>query len=199
MGLSMSTSSIVSGWCGPWKTAAFIRASSVGLVGSGRRADKEIAPPRPMCQGPSRPPAQTAPDSAGDCAAWSSRWAMELRSRTRHGAREITREYGRDALALETAGQKLCLGNAAGRERVVGQLDRARGIAQRLAVTDQEDRHPRGAGDLATSQGYHDPPRRPGLTGGDRRHEPIGIAGELRASTSDGAAGAGVEQAPCCR
>src|SRR6266481_7530846 len=50
----MSTSSMVSGWCGPWNTAAFIRASS-GLssgFGAGRR-DRDCAAAREV----SRPPA----------------------------------------------------------------------------------------------------------------------------------------------
>lgn len=54
-------------------------------------------------------------------------------------AGEIARDNGRDALALEPSGQALGLGDAAGRERIVGMLDGARGIAERLAVTDQED------------------------------------------------------------
>ncbi|HEY7867923.1 MAG TPA: hypothetical protein VIF59_01770 [Methylomirabilota bacterium] len=52
---------------------------------------------------------------------------------------QIAREDGADALALETAGQPLGLGDAARRERVVRQLDGPRGVAERLAVPDQED------------------------------------------------------------
>jgi hypothetical protein len=52
---------------------------------------------------------------------------------------EIAREDGSDALALEATGQALGLGDAARRERVVRQLDGARGVAERLAVADQED------------------------------------------------------------
>ena len=55
------------------------------------------------------------------------------------GARVVARENGADALALEAPGQALGLGDAARRERVVGKLDGARGIAERLAVPDQED------------------------------------------------------------
>jgi hypothetical protein len=51
----------------------------------------------------------------------------------------VAREDGADALALEPPGQALGLGDAAGRERIVGELDGARGIAERLAVPDQED------------------------------------------------------------
>jgi hypothetical protein len=55
------------------------------------------------------------------------------------GASVVAREDGAEALALEPPGQPLGLGDAARRERVVGELDGARGIAERLAVADQED------------------------------------------------------------
>jgi hypothetical protein len=55
------------------------------------------------------------------------------------GARVVARQDGADALALEPAGQALGLGDAARGERVVGKLDGARGVAERLAVPDQED------------------------------------------------------------
>jgi hypothetical protein len=55
------------------------------------------------------------------------------------GAGVVAREDGADALTLEPPGQALGLGDAARRERVVGKLDGARGIAERLAVPDQED------------------------------------------------------------
>ena len=51
----------------------------------------------------------------------------------------VAREDGADPFGLEPPGQALGLGDAARRERVVGELDRARGIAERLAVPDQED------------------------------------------------------------
>jgi hypothetical protein len=44
-----------------------------------------------------------------------------------------------DALVLQAPGQALGLGDAPGREGIVGQLDGARGVAERLAVADQED------------------------------------------------------------
>src|SRR5207253_9044933 len=56
-------------------------------------------------------------------------------------SRKIAREDAGDALSLEAPGQPLGLGHAAGRERVVGKLDGARRIAQRLAVADEEDGH----------------------------------------------------------
>ena len=65
MGLSMSTSSMVSGWCGPWNTAAFILASSVGSPGgnSARRAgSRDCAARRGLSSGVTRN--QTAPESA---------------------------------------------------------------------------------------------------------------------------------------
>jgi len=55
------------------------------------------------------------------------------------GAGMVAREDGADALALEAPGQALGLGDAARGERVVGELDGARGVAERLAVSDQED------------------------------------------------------------
>jgi hypothetical protein len=55
------------------------------------------------------------------------------------GARVVARENGAEALALEPPGQALGLGDAARGERVVGELDGARGVAERLAVPDQED------------------------------------------------------------
>src|SRR5574342_886135 len=71
----------------------------------------------------------------------SPRRALKALGR-RRGTGEITRQDGRDTLRLETAGQTLRLGDAAGREGVVGTLHGARGVAERLAVTDEEDRHP---------------------------------------------------------
>jgi hypothetical protein len=55
------------------------------------------------------------------------------------GAGEVAREDGADALALEPAGEALGLDDAARGKRVVGKLDGARGVAEGLAVTDQED------------------------------------------------------------
>lgn len=55
------------------------------------------------------------------------------------GAGVVARENGPDALALEPAGQALRLGEAARGERVVGELDGARGVAERLAVPDEDD------------------------------------------------------------
>ena len=55
------------------------------------------------------------------------------------GPRVVAREDGPDALALEPAGQALGLGDAPRGERVVGMLDGPRGVAERLAVPDQED------------------------------------------------------------
>jgi hypothetical protein len=55
------------------------------------------------------------------------------------GARVVARQDRADALALEPPGQALGLGEAARGERVVGELDGARGVAERLAVPDQED------------------------------------------------------------
>jgi hypothetical protein len=55
------------------------------------------------------------------------------------GAGVVAREDGRDALTLEPPGQALGLGDAARRERVVGELYGTRGVAERLAVPDQED------------------------------------------------------------
>jgi hypothetical protein len=55
------------------------------------------------------------------------------------GARVVARQDGADALVLEPPRQTLGLGDAAGGERVVGELDGARGVAERLAVPDQED------------------------------------------------------------
>ena len=55
------------------------------------------------------------------------------------GAGEVAREDGPDALAPEPPGQALGLGDASGREGVVRKLDGARGVAERLAVADQED------------------------------------------------------------
>jgi hypothetical protein len=69
------------------------------------------------------------------------------------GAREIAREDGGDALTLEPLRQPLGLGEAAGRERVVGELDGARGVAERLAVPDQEDQITRSRRRSATSAG----------------------------------------------
>jgi hypothetical protein len=54
-------------------------------------------------------------------------------------AGQIAGEDRAEALALEAPGQALGLGDAAGGERVVRQLDGARGVAERLAVPDQED------------------------------------------------------------
>ena len=45
----------------------------------------------------------------------------------------------------------LGLGDAAGRERIVGPLDGARGVAERLAVADQEDQITRSRRRLARS------------------------------------------------
>ncbi len=69
------------------------------------------------------------------------------------GAGEIAREDGRDALTLEPLRQPFGLGDAAGRERVVGELDGARGVAQRLAVANQEDQITRSRRRSATSAG----------------------------------------------
>ena len=69
------------------------------------------------------------------------------------GAGEIAREDGGDALALEPLRQPLGLGEAAGRERVVRELDGARGVAERLAVPDQEDQMTRSRRISATSVG----------------------------------------------
>jgi hypothetical protein len=55
------------------------------------------------------------------------------------GAGVVAREDGADALALQPPGQALGLGDAARGEGVVGKLDGARGVAERLAVPDQED------------------------------------------------------------
>lgn len=55
------------------------------------------------------------------------------------GPRVVARQDGADALALEPPGQALGLGDAARGKRVVGELDGARGVAERLAVPDQED------------------------------------------------------------
>jgi hypothetical protein len=55
------------------------------------------------------------------------------------GARVVARQDGADARALESPGQALGLDDAARGERVVGELDGARGVAERLAVPDQED------------------------------------------------------------
>ncbi len=55
------------------------------------------------------------------------------------GARVVAGQDGADALALQSPGQALGLGEAAGGERVVGELDGARGVAERLAVPDEED------------------------------------------------------------
>jgi len=55
------------------------------------------------------------------------------------GARVVARKNGADALSLEPRGQTLGLGDAARGERVVGELDGPRGVAERLAVPDQED------------------------------------------------------------
>jgi hypothetical protein len=55
------------------------------------------------------------------------------------GARVVARQDGADAFALEPLGQPLGLGDAARRERVVGKLDGARSVAERLPVPDQED------------------------------------------------------------
>ena len=55
------------------------------------------------------------------------------------GARVVARQDGADALVLESPGQALGLNEAARGERVVGELDGARGVAERLAVADQED------------------------------------------------------------
>ena len=51
-----------------------------------------------------------------------------------------------DTLALEPPGEALGLRDAAGRERVVGELHGAGGVAQRLPVADQEDGHGERAG-----------------------------------------------------
>jgi hypothetical protein len=64
--------------------------------------------------------------------------AREALGRLR-GAGVVTGEDGADALALEPPGQALGLGDAARGEGVVGKLDGARGVAERLAVPDQED------------------------------------------------------------
>jgi hypothetical protein len=55
------------------------------------------------------------------------------------GTGQVAGEDRPDALALEPPGQALGLGDAAGGERVVRELDGARGVAERLAVPDQED------------------------------------------------------------
>src|SRR5262245_3886260 len=57
------------------------------------------------------------------------------------GAGQVARHDVGDAVVSEAARQPLGLHDAASRERVVGALDDARGIALRLAVTDQKDRH----------------------------------------------------------
>src|SRR5439155_1151664 len=62
------------------------------------------------------------------------------------GAGEIAGEDPGDALALETAGQALGLGDATGRERDAWKLHDAPGVAGCLAVTDQEDQHTAEAG-----------------------------------------------------
>jgi hypothetical protein len=54
------------------------------------------------------------------------------------GAGVVARQDGADALALEPPGEALGLRDAARGERVVGELDGTRGIAERLAVPDQE-------------------------------------------------------------
>jgi len=69
------------------------------------------------------------------------------------GARVVAREDGADALALEPPGQALGLGDAARREWIVGKLDGARGVAERLAVPDQEDQITLSPRRLATSAG----------------------------------------------
>jgi hypothetical protein len=55
------------------------------------------------------------------------------------GAGVVAREDRADALTLEPPGQALGLGDAARGEWVVGELDGARGVTERLAVPDQED------------------------------------------------------------
>ena len=47
------------------------------------QAERLRCPPRPV---KGRPPPQTAPESWMGCPSRSSRWAMQLSSRTRHGA-----------------------------------------------------------------------------------------------------------------
>src|SRR5215813_14450842 len=54
----------------------------------------------------------------------------------RDRARVVAREDEDDALVLESAGESRRLQTAARGERIVGELDGARGVAQRLAVAD---------------------------------------------------------------
>jgi hypothetical protein len=55
------------------------------------------------------------------------------------GPSVVAGQDGADARALEPSGQALGLGEAAGGEGIVGKLDGPRGVAERLAVPDQED------------------------------------------------------------
>jgi hypothetical protein len=55
------------------------------------------------------------------------------------GARVVAGQDPADTFALEPPGQALGLGDAAGGERVIRELNGARGVAERLAVPDQED------------------------------------------------------------
>jgi hypothetical protein len=55
------------------------------------------------------------------------------------GAGQVACQDRADARGREAAGQALGLRDAAGREGVVGPLDGARGVTERLAVADQED------------------------------------------------------------
>jgi hypothetical protein len=54
-------------------------------------------------------------------------------------ARQIARKDARNAFTREASGQSLGLRDAAGGQRTVGELDDARGVANRLAVADEED------------------------------------------------------------
>lgn len=76
------------------------------------------------------------------------------------GAGVVAREDGRDALSLEPPGQALGLGDAARRERVVGELDGARGVAERLAVADEKDQIALSPRRLSTSASVYPRPAR---------------------------------------
>ena len=76
------------------------------------------------------------------------------------GAGVVAREDGRDALSLEPPGQALGLGDAARRERVVGELDGARGVAERLAVADEKDQITLSPRRLSTSASVYPRPAR---------------------------------------
>jgi hypothetical protein len=55
------------------------------------------------------------------------------------GAGQVAGQDRADARLREASGQSLGLGDAPGGEGVVGTLDGAGGVAERLAVADQED------------------------------------------------------------